>query len=120
MAERKKLTELNSVDEISDEDVLHIVDESDTTHSPEGTSKKATLLQVKEFISETLVVTGDKTFSIDFNASTVVVDHMLGKRPSVTVINSAGDQVEGDIVYDTLNRLTLTFSGSFVGTVHCN
>lgn len=120
MATKKKVTDLNSVVEIADSDVLHIVDASDPSHSPEGTSKKATLLQVKQFISDTLVVTGDKSFSMDFNASSVVVNHNLDKRPSVTVINSAGDEVEGDIVYNSANQLTLTFSGSFVGTVYCN
>lgn len=120
MATKRKVTSLNPVVEIADSDVLHIVDASDPSHSAEGTSKKATLGQIKEYIATTLVVTGDKSFSLDFNASSVVVNHNLNKRPSVTVINSAGDEVEGDIVYNSLNQLTLTFSGSFVGTVYCN
>lgn len=120
MATKKKVTDLNSVVEIADSDVLHIVDASDTSHSPEGTSKKATLLQVKEFISDTLEVTGDKSFSVGFNASSVVVNHNLGKKPSVSVTNSANEEVEGDVVHNSINQLTITFSGSFVGTVFCN
>lgn len=120
MATKRKVTSLNPVVVIADEDILHIVDASDLSHSPEGTSKKASLAQIKQYIADTLVVTGDKSFSVGFNASSVVVNHNLDKRPSVTVINSAGDEVEGDITYNSANQLTIVFSGSFVGTVYCN
>lgn len=53
-------------------------------------------------------------------ASTWVVVHNLGKRPSVTVIDSAGDEVEGHLAYDSANQLTLTFSASFSGTAYLN
>ena len=48
------------------------------------------------------------------------ITHNLGKHPSVTVIDSANNEVEGDIVYDSDNRLTLTFSGTFSGTAYLN
>lgn len=53
-------------------------------------------------------------------ASTWVVAHYLGKRPSVTVIDSAGDEVEGYVVYDSADQLTLTFSAAFAGTAYLN
>jgi hypothetical protein len=63
----------------------------------------------------------DKYFEQAFtNLSSVVVNHELNKKPSVTVINSAGDQVIGEVEYHGLNSLTLTFSSSFSGTVVCN
>ncbi len=49
-----------------------------------------------------------------------VIVHNLNKYPSVTVINSAGDQVIGDVVYDSINQITITFKGAFKGTATLN
>lgn len=63
----------------------------------------------------------DKTYSHSFsNTSTVSVAHNLAKRPSVTVIDSAGDEVEGDINYVDMNNLIITFSAPFSGVVILN
>jgi hypothetical protein len=48
------------------------------------------------------------------------VQHNLGKYPSVTVVDSAGTVVEGDIHHDSLNQVTLTFSAAFSGSAYCN
>lgn len=65
--------------------------------------------------------TGDKTFIELFtNSSTVVVDHNLGKYPSVQIFDSAGDQVEGQITHNSIDQLTATFTSSFTGTITCN
>ena len=53
-------------------------------------------------------------------SSTVVVVHNLGKYPAVSVMDSAGDIVTGDIVNDSINQLTITFNAPFTGTVICN
>ncbi len=64
---------------------------------------------------------GDKTFKQDFtNASSVTVSHNLNKYPAVTIINSAGAEVEGDPNYIDANTLTISFSASFSGSVLCN
>ena len=64
---------------------------------------------------------GDKTFSQAFtNLDTVIVVHNLGKYPSVTVFDSTGDEVDGNITYNSNNQLTATFSSSFTGTIICN
>ena len=47
--------------------------------------------------------------------STWVVTHNLGFNPNVTVQDSAGTIVEGEITYTTLNNLTLTFTSAFSG-----
>ena len=49
-----------------------------------------------------------------------VIDHNLGKYPSVVVIDSAGDEVLGAVSYPTLNRLEVRFSGAFSGVAECN
>jgi hypothetical protein len=64
---------------------------------------------------------GDKTYTQAFSvARTVSVTHDLGKYPAVTVIDSAGDEVEGDVAYAGVNSLTVRFSAPFSGTVTCN
>ena len=63
----------------------------------------------------------DKNYYQSFTTTAmVVVIHNLGKKPSVTVINSAGDEVEGDIHYDSDDQVTVVFSASFSGIITCN
>ena len=54
------------------------------------------------------------------NQSTVTVNHNLNKKPAITVIDSAGDECEGEVVHTNANTLTVSFSASFSGTVLCN
>ena len=65
---------------------------------------------------------GDKTYRhIQGVASdTWVVAHGLNKYPSVTVQDSAGSIVIGEITYNNENTITLTFSGAFSGEAHFN
>jgi hypothetical protein len=53
-------------------------------------------------------------------SATWTINHGLGKYPSVTVIDSAGQFVEGNIQYTSLNQVILTFSGAFSGEASCN
>jgi hypothetical protein len=49
-------------------------------------------------------------------SNTWVIVHDLGRFPSVTVVDSGGTVVTGNIVYDSNNQITLTFfaNGSLV------
>jgi hypothetical protein len=51
-------------------------------------------------------------------SDTWLIDHNLGWNPNVTVIDSAGTTVEGDIEYLSENSLTLIFSSGFSGTAY--
>lgn len=53
-------------------------------------------------------------------SATWTVTHNLGKCPSVTVVDSSGAVVIGDIVHDSINQLTITFSGAFSGKAYLN
>lgn len=53
-------------------------------------------------------------------SSTWIIQHNLGKHPSVTVVASDTSTVIGDIHYDDLYNLTLTFSAPFSGTAYLN
>ena len=49
-----------------------------------------------------------------------VIVHNLNKYPSVTVIDSAGNEVIGETIYNDLNQVTLKFEGGFKGTATLN
>ena len=49
-----------------------------------------------------------------------VIDHNLGKYPSVICFDSANDEIEGMISYQSLNRVTVTFSAATGGYAYLN
>jgi len=48
------------------------------------------------------------------------IQHNLNDYPSVTVIDSAGSVVIGEVTYNSVNDLTITFSAPFSGTAYLN
>jgi hypothetical protein len=44
-----------------------------------------------------------------------VITHNLGFKPNVTVVDSAGNIVEGEITYTNSNSITVSFQASFSG-----
>lgn len=63
----------------------------------------------------------DKYYVQAFNVTdTVVVNHNLLKYPSITVLDSSGDEVEGTIIHNSINTSTVIFSAPFSGIVTCN
>jgi hypothetical protein len=48
------------------------------------------------------------------------VHHNLGKKCSVTVVDSAGSTVIGNVDYIDLNEVLVTFSAPFSGEAYCN
>lgn len=48
------------------------------------------------------------------------INHGLDKYPSVTVVDSGGSVVEGEINYVDRNNITLTFNGGFSGRAYLN
>ena len=53
-------------------------------------------------------------------ASQWVVDHNLGKKCSVTVVDSANTVIIGQVTYNSDNRVTLDFESSFSGKAFFN
>ena len=49
-----------------------------------------------------------------------VVSHNLGKKPSITVVDSADEVVFGEVQYNSDNQVTLTFAGAFSGKAYFN
>lgn len=48
------------------------------------------------------------------------VAHNLNKYPSVTIVNSAGDEVIGGVKFIDLNNVQLKFSAAFSGEAYFN
>lgn len=48
-------------------------------------------------------------------SDTWVINHMLSRYPQVTVVDSAGTQVEGGVEYNDTDTITITFSAPFSG-----
>lgn len=46
--------------------------------------------------------------------------HNLNKYPSVAVVDSAGSEVEGSVMYVTPNRVIVEFSAAFGGKAYLN
>ena len=53
-------------------------------------------------------------------ASVWLVQHDLGKKPSITVVDSADSVVYGEIQYIDENRVLITFASAFKGKAYCN
>ena len=51
-------------------------------------------------------------------ATTWTITHTLGGRPSVTVVDSTGTTVVGDVQYNSDTQVTLTFSAAFSGSAY--
>lgn len=64
----------------------------------------------------------DKTFTFNQVTAAAIweITHNLGKHPSVTVVDSGGNVVIGDIEYTSVNTLTCTFSAPFSGKAYLN
>lgn len=48
------------------------------------------------------------------------INHNLNKYPSVTIVDSADNMVVGEVFYNSLNQVTLTFAGAFSGKAFIN
>lgn len=48
-----------------------------------------------------------------------VITHGLGRVPAISVIDSAGDLVVGDVSVIGLDVVQIDFSGPFSGTAYC-
>lgn len=70
----------------------------------------------------TLDLFGDKKF-VHTQASasdTWTIYHNMDKYPSVTVVDSAGSIVIGDVQYINKGKIVLTFQSAFSGTAYLN
>ncbi len=49
-----------------------------------------------------------------------VITHNMNKYPSVNVVDTANDEVTGDVKYNSLNQITISFTAAFSGKAFLN
>jgi hypothetical protein len=67
-----------------------------------------------------LITQNTFVFDQQVASSVWVVVHNMGKFPSVSIVDTANDQVEGEVKYNTNNQLTITFTAPFAGKAYLN
>lgn len=60
------------------------------------------------------------THSQNTPSASWTITHDLNKNPSITVVDSAGNQVEGAVTINSLNQITINFCGAFSGKAYLN
>ena len=85
-------------------------------------TKNFTAAGMAEYINKSGLIDTDKRFVYNQNTTSLSwsIQHDLNKFPSVTVVDSAGTVVIGEINYIDANNLTLTFSAAFSGVAYLN
>ena len=65
---------------------------------------------------------GSFEYEEDFStpSSTWVINHNLGKYPSVSAVDSAGSIINGAITYNNANQITIVFTSATSGKVYLN
>ena len=51
-------------------------------------------------------------------ATSWVITHTLGGKPSVTIVDSADTHVFGDVIYNSTTQITVNFSAAFSGKAY--
>lgn len=82
----------------------------------------ATHTEQIEELTEEIVKNADKNYvhKQQVASSVWTVDHNLGKFPSITVVDSAGTIVTGEITLLTTEQAVISFNGAFSGKAYCN
>lgn len=64
----------------------------------------------------------DSTYTWDQSSAsaTWTINHGLARFPSVTIVDSTGREVEGDIQFTDADNITLSFTAAFSGKAYLN
>lgn len=71
-------------------------------------------------ILQTLTVQSNYVHDQQVASSTWVVVHNMGKKPSVSIVDTADDEVIGSVTYNSNNQLTISFSSPTSGKAYLN
>lgn len=91
-------------------------------------NNEGTAVVVKEKSNQVTVTGVIGGISLDANyvytqaspSSVWVITHNLNKYGSITIVDSADNVVYGEVFYNSLNQVTLTFAGAFSGKAFIN
>jgi hypothetical protein len=90
------------------------------THT--GTETKNLSVDASGNIIEVTPAVSDKhfVFTQALPSAAWVIQHNLGKFPSITVVDTANTVVYGEYVFNSINQTTLNFSSAFAGKAYLN
>ena len=71
--------------------------------------------QVLNFV---IPMSGNYTHTQSVSSATWTITHNLGFSPAVSVVDSGGNHVIGDVNYVSVNALTISFSAPFGGSAY--
>ena len=73
-------------------------------------------------VDELIESATDKSYEYTQASSSAywVIPHQLGKKPSVSVKDGSGNDIEGSITFTDNNNLTITFNTAFMGVAYLN
>lgn len=92
-----------------------------TTWNDAAGSINQNFAKIKMAVDEMLAPKVERYVHVQNEASDIwIVDHQMGRYPSVTVVDSAGTMVFGEVVYDNENQVTITFTAAFSGKAYLN
>lgn len=85
-------------------------------------TKNFSAASLAAYLNSSGLVDTDKRYVHTQNTASSVwtVNHDLDKFPSITVVDSAGSIVVGEVEYNNENNVTLTFSAAFSGVAYLN
>lgn len=80
----------------------------------------ATSIKDLPFVGDDIL--SDKHFTFEWRVpqTSVSINHNLHKKPSVTVVDTAGDEIFCNVAYTDDDNITLTFSSAIHGTAYLN
>lgn len=72
-------------------------------------------------VTSNVLVAGSTYIHTQASASSSwVINHNLSRRPSVTIVDSAGNVQIGEVLYTSDNSITVTFASAFGGYAYIN
>jgi len=121
MALLETVTEAPAIVTVPDAPALVVADECQTLHV-EATAALLILSRGEQGPAGISPAGADKHFEhVQAVPSAVwTVTHNLDKKPAVTVLDSAGEQCEGEVDYPSQNVVEITFTAPFSGLAVCN
>lgn len=101
--------------------VQSLRDENGNTVHPRTTDNAVVMENGQTLREKMTSITSSSYVHVQAVANTIwEIVHNLGKYPSVTVVDSSGRVVIGEVVYVTNNAITITFSAPFSGSAYMN
>lgn len=93
-------------------------DSGATILSISGGSQGVTREEVEQIVNDSVsdaITNARYTHSQGFPSTEWLIIHNLGWKPSATVIDSAGNEVCGDVRHESVTQLRISFTNSFSG-----